>query len=195
MVASCVRIAYVRVMINNPDVTYTQGSAAVWSAIEINLGILCNCLAMLKPFVRRHMPWLRSLIGPRGTGGSGRDHMRARYNPSGVRKATVHHRDRVYSDGLYELYSVGRDTGFHEDAAGAVGAKVEAVTASDNGNANVEFEREDVARPGEILVTTTVAMGRLNEGDASGSTEYILGRGRGDDFATISTGPKIGERA
>ncbi|KKY38910.1 putative integral membrane protein [Diaporthe ampelina] len=67
VIASCVRIAYVRAMINNPDVLYTQGSAAVWSAVEINIGILCNCLAMLKPFVRRHLPWLISLVGSDGS--------------------------------------------------------------------------------------------------------------------------------
>lgn len=50
-------------MQNNPDVTHTQAAAAVWSCVELNVGIICNCLAMLKPFVRRHMPWLTSLVG------------------------------------------------------------------------------------------------------------------------------------
>lgn len=50
-------------MQNNPDVTHTQAAAAVWSCVELNVGIICNCLAMLKPFVRRHMPWLSSLVG------------------------------------------------------------------------------------------------------------------------------------
>lgn len=45
-------------MQNNPDVTWTQASAAVLSVFELNLGILCNCLALLKPFVRKHMPRL-----------------------------------------------------------------------------------------------------------------------------------------
>ncbi|KAH8755315.1 hypothetical protein F5883DRAFT_177898 [Diaporthe sp. PMI_573] len=63
VIASCVRIAYIRAMIKNRDVLYTQGLAAVWSAVEVNIGILCNCLATLKPFVRRHLPWLVSLVG------------------------------------------------------------------------------------------------------------------------------------
>lgn len=195
MIASCVRIAYVRAMLNNPDVLYTQGSAAVWSAVEINLGILCNCLAMLKPFVRRHMPWLRTLIGARSVGGgSGRDHVRAGHHASGKKKTTLHHRDRRESDGLYELYSYGRDIGFREDAVGTVDAKVEAGRPSDSVvSGSVEFGLDDLARPKGILVTTTVAMERSSEGDIS--TDYILARGIGGDFRAISTESKIGERA
>ncbi|KAK4149764.1 puromycin-sensitive aminopeptidase [Chaetomidium leptoderma] len=59
-IASIVRVAYVRVMVDNPDVTFTQCSAAVWSLLEMNLGILCNSLAALKPFVRHHLPTLFS---------------------------------------------------------------------------------------------------------------------------------------
>jgi hypothetical protein len=51
----------------NPDVTWTQASAAVWSCLELNLGILCNCLALLKPFVRRHMSFLG--VGSSGSAG------------------------------------------------------------------------------------------------------------------------------
>lgn len=57
-IASIVRIAYVRAMVDNPDVTFTQCSAGVWSVLEMNLGILCNSLAALKPFVRRYLPSL-----------------------------------------------------------------------------------------------------------------------------------------
>ncbi len=28
------------------------------SFIEVNLGILCNCLLLLPPFLRQHLPWL-----------------------------------------------------------------------------------------------------------------------------------------
>lgn len=50
-------------MVDNPDVTFTQCSAAVWSLLEMNLGILCNSLAVLKPFIRRHMPSFFSKTG------------------------------------------------------------------------------------------------------------------------------------
>lgn len=59
-------------MQNNPDVTYTQASAAVWSCLELNVGIICSCLATLKPFVRTHLPWLASLVGGiTSSGGTG----------------------------------------------------------------------------------------------------------------------------
>ncbi|ROV94927.1 hypothetical protein VSDG_07114 [Cytospora chrysosperma] len=101
-IASCVRIAYVRAMIDNTDVLYTQGAAAVWSAVEINIGILCNCLATMKPFVRRHMPWLVSLIGVVSGGnysGKARDSDARFGNGRGSRSS-------------YQLHSIGRDNGF-----------------------------------------------------------------------------------
>ncbi|KAL2166185.1 hypothetical protein VTG60DRAFT_3145 [Thermothelomyces hinnuleus] len=68
-IASIVRIAYVRAMVTNPDFTYTQCAAAVWSLFEMNLGILCNALAALKPFVRTYLP---GLFSSHGWGSSGR---------------------------------------------------------------------------------------------------------------------------
>ncbi|KAL2141914.1 hypothetical protein VTI28DRAFT_1799 [Corynascus sepedonium] len=68
-IASIIRVAYVRAMVTNPDFTFTQCSAAVWSLLEMNLGILCNSLAALKPFVRQHMP---NLFSSNGWGSGGR---------------------------------------------------------------------------------------------------------------------------
>ena len=45
-------------MVDNPDFTFTQGAAALWSVVEMNLGVICNSLAVMKPFIRRHMPYL-----------------------------------------------------------------------------------------------------------------------------------------
>ncbi|KAK8079479.1 hypothetical protein PG997_007297 [Apiospora hydei] len=56
VVASIVRIAYIRNMMVNPDATWTQAYAALWSSIEMNFAIACNCMARLRPFVRAHMP-------------------------------------------------------------------------------------------------------------------------------------------
>ncbi|KAK8051174.1 hypothetical protein PG993_002559 [Apiospora rasikravindrae] len=58
VVASIVRISYIRAMMVNPDTTWTQASAIVWSSVEMNLGVACNCMARLRPFVRVHMPKL-----------------------------------------------------------------------------------------------------------------------------------------
>ncbi|KAK4446096.1 puromycin-sensitive aminopeptidase [Podospora aff. communis PSN243] len=70
-IASIVRVAYVRAMVDNPDFTFTQCSAAVWSLLEMNLGILCNSLATLKPFLRRHLPSLLSMSRTTANSGHG----------------------------------------------------------------------------------------------------------------------------
>ncbi|PNP51922.1 hypothetical protein FNYG_15863 [Fusarium nygamai] len=68
VIISCIRFGYVQKMQNNPDITWTQASASQWSCIEMNTGIICNCLAHLKPFVRRHMPCLTKFV-TRGSSG------------------------------------------------------------------------------------------------------------------------------
>ncbi|TGO10705.1 hypothetical protein BTUL_0127g00040 [Botrytis tulipae] len=55
-----VRITYIMALQNNSDVLYTQGRAAVWSSVEINIGIFCNTLVVLRPFIRQYFPSLFS---------------------------------------------------------------------------------------------------------------------------------------
>lgn len=51
-------------MQNNPDVTWTYAIAAVWSNLEVNLGIACNSLVSLKPFLEKVLkPFVESLLG------------------------------------------------------------------------------------------------------------------------------------
>lgn len=40
-------------MQNNPDVTWTYATAAIWSNLEVNLGIACNSLVSLRPLLRK----------------------------------------------------------------------------------------------------------------------------------------------
>ncbi|KAI0836764.1 hypothetical protein F5Y06DRAFT_102595 [Hypoxylon sp. FL0890] len=64
VLVSIARISYVKAMVVNPDVTWTQAEAAVFSSLELNLGIVCNSLARLRPFVRAHFPsWAMSMGG------------------------------------------------------------------------------------------------------------------------------------
>ncbi|OBT56394.1 hypothetical protein VE04_05101 [Pseudogymnoascus sp. 24MN13] len=56
MVICVVRITYIMSLANNPDVTYSQGRAAVWSCVELNVGIVCASVIVLKPFMRHHFP-------------------------------------------------------------------------------------------------------------------------------------------
>ncbi|KAH7028951.1 uncharacterized protein B0I36DRAFT_244149 [Microdochium trichocladiopsis] len=68
VIFSIIRTAFIHTFTTNPDVTYTQAYVAVWPCLELNFGIICNCLAMLQPFLRAHMPRLADKI--MGTGGS-----------------------------------------------------------------------------------------------------------------------------
>ncbi|KAK8091024.1 hypothetical protein PG994_000529 [Apiospora phragmitis] len=58
VIASIARISSIRAVTTSPDVTWTQASACIWSSVELNFGIVCNCMARLRPFVRAHMPKL-----------------------------------------------------------------------------------------------------------------------------------------
>lgn len=149
-------------MIGNPDVLYTQGSAAVWSAVEINIGILCNCLATMKPFVRRHMPWLVTLIGAVSGGSSAkaRDSDRRFGNGRGSRAS-------------YQLHSFGQD-----NEPGTSNGTRSGGDGSGGGGGSSMVEDEAWFQNGKILVTTStsthVVMNRPS--DSHTSTDGILQR-------------------
>lgn len=186
VIASCVRIAYVRAMLNNPDVLYTQGSAAVWSAVEINIGILCNCLAMLKPFVRRHMPWLKSLIGVRS---SKEGHGYVDSGGKGKVGESTSRRESRKSGGKYELHSFGRDRGFIGHGIKGEGdhVMIEAGVGGLSSSGSEDSLHEEALRHKGTLVTTTVAMGRSSQGDMS-EDGILPRRERSGSFAEISSG-------
>lgn len=173
-------------MINNADVLYTQGSAAVWSAVEINIGILCNCLAMLKPFVRRHMPWLKSLVSSHSNN-EGRGYEDS--SGKGKTGATNSRRESRKSGGRYELHSYGRDRGFGNGKKDEIndaitGTGMEPVSSKDS----EDSLHEGGLRHKGILVTTTVAMGRSSHGDMS--EDDMLPRDRSGSFAAITSGER-----
>ncbi|OIW26918.1 hypothetical protein CONLIGDRAFT_656191 [Coniochaeta ligniaria NRRL 30616] len=107
-VASIVRVSYVKAMQANPDVTWTQASAAVWSCLELNLGILCNCLALLKPFVRRHLPFLAGSSSG-ATTGAGKPEGNSQQSDKSFAKRSKKPWDRLAGGKhSYQLHSVGR---------------------------------------------------------------------------------------
>ncbi|CEL04805.1 hypothetical protein ASPCAL05930 [Aspergillus calidoustus] len=58
MITSIVRITYIMNILDKVDFTWYEATVCVWSAIELNFGIMCNCLAVLKPLVRLVFPML-----------------------------------------------------------------------------------------------------------------------------------------
>ncbi|KAL2829346.1 hypothetical protein BJY01DRAFT_255041 [Aspergillus pseudoustus] len=67
-ITSIVRITYIMNILDKADFTWYEATVCVWSAIELNFGIMCNCLAVLKPFVRVVFPML--IPSSRGNGSS-----------------------------------------------------------------------------------------------------------------------------
>ncbi|KXJ88093.1 hypothetical protein Micbo1qcDRAFT_112830, partial [Microdochium bolleyi] len=53
-----IRTSFIQQFLTDPDVTWRQGDVSMWAILETNFGVICNSLAMLQPFVRRHMPGL-----------------------------------------------------------------------------------------------------------------------------------------
>lgn len=49
--------------ISNPDFTFYQASACIFSVVELNVGVICASMATLKPFLVRHMSCMLSLSG------------------------------------------------------------------------------------------------------------------------------------
>jgi len=66
IVISTVRI-YVYSYISNPDKTYYQAAACIFSTVELNGGVICVCIALLKPFIQQYMPWILSLSNHSGS--------------------------------------------------------------------------------------------------------------------------------
>lgn len=163
-------------MINNPDVLYTQGSAAVWSAVEINIGILCNCLAMMKPFVRRHLPWLVSLVGSDGSSSSSEAKAKdsaasfGRFRRSG-RKSGGSGADGAARAGAgnYQLHSFGRD----KEACKFGEADGRSTTVTSRSD-TLKTPDDLSVQKGGILVTTSTHMTMWRANDGNGSSEGIL---------------------
>jgi hypothetical protein len=76
IVISTVRIIYVYSMISDPDSTYNVAKACIFSTVELNGGVICACVALLKPFIQRYMPWILSLSSGSGSGSGSRSKFR-----------------------------------------------------------------------------------------------------------------------
>ena len=55
---SIVRFYYLWFGAKSTDVTWDVAAVAMWSAIELNVAIVCSCLMVMKPLVSRFFPGL-----------------------------------------------------------------------------------------------------------------------------------------
>lgn len=70
-ITSIVRIIYVYYLIGNPDSTFQQAAACLFSVVELNSGVICGCLVILKPFFQQYVPFILSFSsGNRSRSGS-----------------------------------------------------------------------------------------------------------------------------
>jgi hypothetical protein len=64
-IASIARIPYVGAMANQDDFLYAVSDTAIWTGVEIGLGVLAACCATLRPLVRQLLPSL-GFLSPSG---------------------------------------------------------------------------------------------------------------------------------
>jgi hypothetical protein len=70
-IASVCRLYALYLISVSSDITWDSPASVYWSAIELNIGILCASLPTLRPFLARVWPnAFSSSIGSQGAGGS-----------------------------------------------------------------------------------------------------------------------------
>ncbi|KAF1832247.1 hypothetical protein BDW02DRAFT_555181 [Decorospora gaudefroyi] len=55
-IVSILRLQSLVQISNSKDPTYDNTPAATWSAVEVNVGIICSCLPLLRPLLTRWLP-------------------------------------------------------------------------------------------------------------------------------------------
>ncbi|KAF2737788.1 hypothetical protein EJ04DRAFT_510010 [Polyplosphaeria fusca] len=145
--ASIARIIYMQKLVGNPDVTFTQAGAYICSGVEVNIGVVCCSLVVMKPFAQRHLPRLVSLS-------SKKNRSRSRSRSHGIFKVF----GKRTEEKSYELSS---SDGHGFTQYGGDAKDFQSTIRSDFGT-RTEEEKESV--------------GRRGEGDGE-STKYIIARG------------------
>jgi len=57
-IISIIRISYLSQRTQSKDIFWTSVTPACWSIVELHCGIICSCLATLRPLLRVLFPWL-----------------------------------------------------------------------------------------------------------------------------------------
>ncbi|KAF2816618.1 uncharacterized protein BDZ99DRAFT_494414 [Mytilinidion resinicola] len=63
IIASIIRVRLAKALQGKKDISFAEGDIGIWSLVEINVGVICNCLVVMKPFFRRH---LGNILGSSG---------------------------------------------------------------------------------------------------------------------------------
>lgn len=146
MIVCIVRITYIMSLANNPDVTYSQGRAAVWSCVELNVGIVCASVIVLKPFVRQHFPGVFSSYILSADNSDGRTPIKN--FPPGFAESKANNLSEYNHPNTYQLSQVER--GMNEDGSGLGHNAFQKDSFSTMG--------DEVKKSGGITVTKTVRM-------------------------------------
>ena len=59
-IISIVRIIYIYYLIGDPDSTFQIASACLFSVVELNTGVICGCLVILKPLLNQYVLFILS---------------------------------------------------------------------------------------------------------------------------------------
>ncbi|KAL8665663.1 MAG: hypothetical protein Q9168_007657 [Polycauliona sp. 1 TL-2023] len=68
-ILSAVRTYYIAILLHQPDTSWNVPTSTSLIVAECNLSVICGCLMVLRPFVRRHLPFLLGSETRRGRAG------------------------------------------------------------------------------------------------------------------------------
>jgi len=159
------RIMQYAARLRTTDTSWTGVGSACWCVVEIHCGILCSCLATLRPLFRKVFPWLgRSTANSNNAGYTlGRTSAGARGVTTSRRRpraGSINHLweyERRPSFGSAEALK-GRGTGGAELTAWADGADKNSATDASEHSADLsdKAEGEKPAKPLQIYVRQTI---------------------------------------
>ncbi|KAL2823211.1 hypothetical protein BDW59DRAFT_180784 [Aspergillus cavernicola] len=110
----------------DPDITYSESLAFMWSAVEVNIMIVCACMLALKPLVVRIFPHALETSRSKSSSGGGRSARDESSRAEGNTTSTFKRNPDIYNPALRETadlsqidYSVSCPSTVHSAQAGS----------------------------------------------------------------------------
>ena len=169
-IISILRLQSLLVFLHNSDISWHNPLAAIWSSLEVNIGILCSCLPTLKAMVSRYFPRAFNSSYLRGS-----DHSNERGHAEGEGDRARRWRwtwgekqptDATSSSSLY--YGGSSGTGTPMTPMGTTG------TTSGMGTGGTGVSTS----PAPAAVTTTAEPSRTTEAPVAGANSFTEGQAR-----------------